>query len=54
MGSLARTGFIMIAVGFPVYLLWRGRLPLYLALTRPAGGTMTTASAVGTTGYSKA
>ena len=41
MGTVARTGFIAIAVGFPVYLLFKGRLGTYLALAR-ASGTVTT------------
>lgn len=34
--SAAQRGFIMIAVAFPVYLLWRGRLTAYLALVSNA------------------
>ena len=29
---MARTGFLLIAVGFPVYLLWRGKLGAFLSL----------------------
>lgn len=28
----ARLGFILMFVGFPLYLLWKGRLPAYIAL----------------------
>lgn len=30
--SGAARGFIMIAIAFPIYLVWRGRLPTYLQL----------------------
>lgn len=32
--SAASRGFIMIALAFPVYLLWKGELPAYLGLVR--------------------
>lgn len=35
MNGAAKTAFIMVAVGFPVYLLWRGTLRNYMTL---AGG----------------
>lgn len=31
MGGIGRTGFALIAISFPVYLLWKGRLKTYLA-----------------------
>lgn len=35
MGSnVARSGLLLMAVAFPLYLLWRGRLPLYMAFTK--------------------
>lgn len=32
MGDAAKTGFFLVALGFPLYLLWRGRAPVYLKL----------------------
>lgn len=32
--SSAQRGFIMIALAFPIYLLWKGRLPAYFALLK--------------------
>lgn len=40
MGNAA-TGIVAILVAFPVYLLWKGRLPLYLALTKNAAAPST-------------
>lgn len=34
MQSVARTGVTLIALAFPVYLLWKGRLPLYMAMAK--------------------
>lgn len=34
--SAAQRGFIMIALAFPIYLLWKGRLTAYLALVSNA------------------
>lgn len=31
-----RAGFLLVALGFPLYLLWKGRLPLYLSLATTA------------------
>jgi hypothetical protein len=30
--NTGRIGFLLIAVSFPLYLLWKGRLPAYLSL----------------------
>lgn len=38
MSDIGRTGFALIAIGFPVYLLWRGKLKKYLGF---ASGTTT-------------
>lgn len=43
--STAQRGFIMIALAFPIYLLWKGRLPAYFALLKnnPIAGAGTIA-----------
>ncbi len=33
-GNVARTGLLLVMVSFPLYLLWKGRLPAYLALAK--------------------
>lgn len=42
----AQRGFVIMALAFPVYLLWKGRLTAYLALmtATPATGTAGTTS----------
>jgi len=35
-GNVARTGLLLVMVAFPLYLLWKGRLPAYLALAKGA------------------
>jgi hypothetical protein len=40
--NAAATGFITIALAFPIYLLWKGELPAYLALM--TGGALTTSA----------
>ncbi len=37
MNNIGKTAFVMLALGFPVYLLWKGRLGSYLQL---AGGSL--------------
>lgn len=44
----AKIGFIMIALGFPFYLLWKGRLPAYLALASAASSSGTTTASTTT------
>jgi hypothetical protein len=39
MGGSGRLAIILIGVGFPVYLLWRGRLASYLALAKVISST---------------
>lgn len=35
-GNVARSGLLLVMVSFPLYLLWRGRLPAYIAMTKGA------------------
>lgn len=37
----ASGGIATILLAFPIYLLWRGRLPMYLALTKTAAAPST-------------
>jgi hypothetical protein len=32
--NIARTGLLLVAISFPLYLLWKGRLPLYIGMTK--------------------
>lgn len=32
MGDAGKAGFLLVAVSFPLYLLWKGRLPTYIGL----------------------
>lgn len=52
MTDLGRTGLAMIVIAFPVYLLWRGRLPTYMALVTGGAviGTPTGPAASGGSG----
>lgn len=36
-----RAGFLMLALAFPIYLLWKGELPAYLKLMAGAGASGT-------------
>lgn len=38
-GNVGRTGFLLVALGLPVYLLWRGKLPKYLSFATSGGTT---------------
>ena len=37
MADVGKTGFLMVALGFPVYLLWKGRLGTYIKLATTGG-----------------
>ncbi len=39
-GNAAKTGFFLIALGFPLYLVWRGRGGLYLRLATTGSGML--------------
>ena len=45
MNNIGKTAFVMVALGFPVYLLWKGRLGTYLSL---ASGAIINLAPVGT------
>lgn len=37
LGNAAKTGFFLVALGFPLYLIWRGRGSMYLQLATVGG-----------------
>ena len=61
MNGIGKTAFVMVALGLPVYLLWKGRLGTYLSLaggsfslqgSGAASGTATLGTAQNPTTYS--
>lgn len=39
MSNIGKVAYLMIMAGFPLYLLWKGELGAYLALTQAPVGT---------------
>ena len=38
MSNIGKVAYLMVAAGFPIYLLWKGELGAYLALATTAQG----------------
>ncbi len=49
MNSIAKVAYTLVAVGFPLYLLWKGELGAYLGLATMTSGAGSGATATSVT-----